>query len=472
MVVWHKRQKTLIIGAGLILVSVTAASRIQSGAAEEERKPAKAASQNGNPGNVSSPAGQSPVRVAVVKPRKGGIARTTTQPGTMESFDFADLYAKVSGYVKTQSVDIGDRVSTGDVLVEIDAPEFDEALHEAEAAQAQAEAQVTQMKARVSTAEAEFDAAESNIALVEADLAKSESYLSFREIQFERVSHLYKLKSIDERLVDEKHEQRDSAQAAVNSARAAILSAKSQAIAAKARVASAEADVVDAEAKVRLAKSRVSRAQVFVNYTKIVSPYTGVVTRRSFHVGDFIRAADQGGSVPLLTVARTDLMRMVVQIPEREIFYTDRGDSAIVELDGIPGVRFTGAVSRIAQSEDRVSRSMRTEIDLKNTSNQFRDGMFGRVTIVLQEAAKGLTVPSSSLVANRKSKKDSVYVVREGKLHLVHVEVGQDDGIRAEIVSGLSADDRVVARPGNDMTQGMAVEAEETVVPTVLPGHE
>jgi len=470
-----KRQKWFIAGAGLVLASLAVMPRMQSGAVRGEQRTARAAGQSGGQASGSSEqpsARPSMARVSVVKPVKGGIARTTTQPGTMEAFDFADLFAKVSGYVKVQTVDIGDKVAVGDVLVEIDAPEFVEALREAEAAQAQAEAQVIQMQARVDTAKAEFDAAESNIELVEADLGKAESYLKFREKQYQRISDLFKLKSIDERLVDEKFEQRDAAQAAENSAKAAIVSAKSQALAAKARIASAEADVIDAQAKVRLAKSRVSRAQVFVNYTRIVSPYNGVITRRSFHVGDFIRAADQGGSEPLLTVARTDLMRVIVQVPEREIAYTNVGDSASVELDGIAGAKFNGAVSRIAQSEDRVSRSMRTEIDLKNDSNKLRDGMFGRVTIVLQEAPKGLTVPASSVIADRKSKTDSVFVVRDGKLRLLHVEVGQDDGIRAEIISGLSANDRVVARPGNDLSDGMAVEAEEPVATAVQPRHE
>ncbi len=360
MVVWLKKQKFLLIGAGLIAALAAAAPRTRSNAAQEERKAAKAVSQNGNQGNASSPAGQGLARVAVVKPHKGGIARTTTQPGTMESFDFADLYAKVSGYVEVQSVDIGDMVSEGDVLARIDAPEYEEALHEAEAAQAQAEAQVIQMKARVNTASAEFDAAESNIALTEAELGKAESYLKFRKIQFDRISELYEKKSIDARLVDEKHEQQDSAEAALNSAKAAIVSAKSQAAAAKARVASAEADVVDAEAKVRLAKARVSRAKVFVKYTEIKSPYNGVVTRRSFHVGDFIRVSRPGGSVPLLTVARTDVMRVIVQVPDRDVPYTNVGDPAVVEMDALGGEKFTGKVSRISNSEDRGTRTMRS----------------------------------------------------------------------------------------------------------------
>lgn len=213
----------------------------------------------------------------------------------------------------------------------------------------------------------------------------------------------------------------------------------------------------------RVAQANVAKALVFVEYTKIISPYDGVVTKRHFHVGDFIRAADQGGNLPLLTVARTDLMRVVVQVGEKEIPFTDPGDPAIVELDGIAGAKFNGTVSRIAQSEDHVSRSMRTEIDLKNTTNQFRDGMFAHVTIILKAAAKGLTVPSSSLVASGKSKKAAVFVVRDGKLQLQLVEVGQDDGIRVEIISGLAADDRIVARPGSDLAPGTAVETEEAV---------
>src|SRR5260370_14812661 len=60
-------------------------------------------------------------RVVVVAPRKGGLERTTTQPGTIEAFEFADLYAKISGFLKKQSVDIGDDVSARQELAPIDA---------------------------------------------------------------------------------------------------------------------------------------------------------------------------------------------------------------------------------------------------------------------------------------------------------------------------------------------------------------
>ncbi|MBI3862313.1 MAG: efflux RND transporter periplasmic adaptor subunit [Planctomycetia bacterium] len=412
-------------------------------------------------------------RVVVVKPHPGGIQRTSNQPGSIEAFNFADLYAKISGYLQKQPVDIGDKVAAGQVLAEIDAPEFEQELHHAEAALAQAEAQVKQTEARVATTRAEADASQALIAQSEADLEKAKSYLSFRNIQFDRVQQLFKLKSVDKRLVDEKEEQRDAAQAAENAARAAIVTARAQAAAAQAKIAQAEADVVDAKAKVRIAESNIGRAQVFVQYTRIVSPYDGVVTKRSFHVGDFIRAAGQGGDTPLLTVARTDLMRVVVQVPERDVPFTDAGDLAVVELDALPGKKFHGKVSRVAASEDRISKSMRTEIDLKNEGNVFRDGMFGRVTIYLDKASQGVTVPSSALLRSGKGKKPSVFVVRDGKAHLVAVELGRDDGIRAEILSGVSSQNAVVARPPADLADGASVEAEEAAAAAPeTTGHE
>jgi RND family efflux transporter MFP subunit len=432
------------------------------GVADEERKPAKAPPRNGNKAAESERTAQAPSRVAVVKPQAGGIARSSEQPGTMESFDFADLYAKVSGYVKQQKVDIGSKVSAGDMLVEIDAPEYEEALNEAAAAVSQAEAQVTQMEARVATAKAELEAAQTNITLAEADLAKATSFFKFRKIQYERVKGLYDLKSIDERLVDEKYEQKDSAEAAENSARASIAAAKSQVVASQARIASAEADVLDAKAKVRLAKAKESRARVFVSYTKIISPYNGVVTRRSFHVGDFIRAADQGGAVPLLTVARTDMMRVIIQVPERDVPYADVGDPAIIIPNVLDNERIHGKVARISNSEDRVTRTMRAEIDIPNPKNKLRDGMFCRVTISLDASAKGLRIPSSSVFVDRQTKKTAVYVVVDGKARRRTVEIGQEDGRMTEIVSGISATDLVVQRPSGELGDNVPVEAEET----------
>jgi membrane fusion protein (multidrug efflux system) len=103
---------------------------------------------------------------------------------------------------------------------------------------------------------------------------------------------------------------------------------------------------------------------------------------------------------------------------------------------------------------------MRTEIDLKNPKNRLRDGMFCRVTIQLDDGGKGLTLPSSSVVTDPGSKKPAVFVVRDGKAYRTPVEIGQDDGARIEILSGLTADDHVVVRPASDLVDGVLVDSD------------
>jgi multidrug efflux pump subunit AcrA (membrane-fusion protein) len=103
---------------------------------------------------------------------------------------------------------------------------------------------------------------------------------------------------------------------------------------------------------------------------------------------------------------------------------------------------------------------MRVEVDLKNPTNELRDGMFGRVTIQLTAATKELSIPSSALVNNSESGSFSVYVVRSGHAELVPVKVGRDNGILAEILSGIQANDLVVAHPTEDLKPGAGVEIE------------
>src|SRR5262245_19149508 len=83
-----------------------------------------------------------PIRVEVVRPLPGGITYKSQQPGSVQAFEFADLYAKVSGYLKDQVVDFGSRVQRGQVLAEIDVPELVKDADRAAAAVAQAQAQV------------------------------------------------------------------------------------------------------------------------------------------------------------------------------------------------------------------------------------------------------------------------------------------------------------------------------------------
>jgi HlyD family secretion protein len=210
-----------------------------------------------------------------------------------------------------------------------------------------------------------------------------------------------------------------------------------------------------------------NRSKVMASYTQITSPYDGVITSRNFHRGAFVRSPEQGGQIPLLSVDRTDLMRVQVRIPEREVPYIQPGDRVKVRFDALPHREFTVPVSRIAQSQDPASRTMLAEIDLENPDHEIRDQMYGRVEIALDDALKGVTIPSTCLVGDVSNSQGQVFVVEgnlvEGKLvegkkaKLRKVQVGRDTGTQVEILAGIATTDAVVLRPAGGLADGTEV---------------
>ena len=298
------------------------------------------------------------------------------------------------------------------------------------------------------------------IVQAEANRKSAHARRQFREKQYNRLKALYATRTIDERVVDEALDQSTAAFEHENAAVAAITTSKAQKVSAEAKVKQAEADVAEAKAKVGVLQAELDKAKVMVKFATITSPYTGVITQRSMHRGDFVRAATESTlEPPLLTVERTDKVRVVVQIPDRDVPYVDPGDEATVEIDALPDKKLKGKVSRISQSEDPNTRLMRAEIDLPNSDGELKQGMYGRVTIVLDREAELLSVPSSCVVSRSDGDKASVFVVRNGHAHLVTVRLGQDNGLRVAVTTGLKVKDTVIDNPPHDLTDGAPVRA-------------
>jgi HlyD family secretion protein len=398
------------------------------------------------------------VRVEVVHPLKGAMPRMTVQPGSVQSFESAQLVAGVAGYLKSQTVDIGDRVQKGQVLARVDVPDLEKQVQQHAAALEAAGAHVSQMKARVASAEADVEAARSEVVRAQAATETTKATRVFRTKQFHRMQDLFASHSIDERLVDEKEDEKDAAVAAENEAHATLAKANAMVTAASAKVQQAQADVLDAAAEVKVAQAELEKAQVMVQFATITSPYTGVITDRTMFPGDYVRAATESGEhKPLLTVERTDKMRVVVQVPDRDVPYCVVGDRAVVEVDALPGLPLEAKVSRLAHSEDPTTRLMRVEIDVENPTGKITQGMYGRVTIYLEQAADLLSVPSSCLAGKSETGKGSVFVVRDGKAHLTKVEVGADNGVRVAVPKGLNVEDLVVLYPASDLEDGASI---------------
>jgi HlyD family secretion protein len=406
-------------------------------------------------------------RVEVVHPERGGMRRLTIQPGTVHAFEWVDLYAKTSGFLESQTVDIGSRVKKDQILAEIESPELEEDVEQAAASYEQAKAQTEQAEARIETAEAERDTASASEAQTRADLDRLAAKRSMTQKQFERVRSLNERNAVDRKLVDEHQLDFEAATAGERTGRAAIETARAQKKTAEAKVRQSKADLVAARAFEGVAKSRLDRTRVLAGYTRIRAPFDGVVTKRNFHPGAFIRSAADGSPMPLLTVARTDLMRVVVQVPDLDVPLLDPGDKATVLVDSLKTVPFAGVVNRLAKSEDPTSRTMRVEIDVPNPDGRLVDGMYGRATIELQPPTAHLTLPASCIIGHATNSRAVAFVVRDKKAFRTPITIGDDDGLMVEVVSGLDPRDEVVLRPAATLDDGAPVVA--TIVPPRAP---
>ena len=445
----HSRSRKLAVIGASGLATAAAAGWFAFGRPGLEAAPIKAASGESQP---ATPA----VAVEVVRPRAGGIDRVCSQPGSVEPFEGANLYSKVAGFLAEQSVDIGTRVNKGQPLAKISVPEFDKAVERDAAKLQNAKARVAQAEARLVGVKADAKAAKALVAFAEAEVRAKASFAAYRRKQYDRIRQLNEQQAVDARIVDEQEDHFEAAQSAEFAAREQVVNARAQAESAEAKIASAAADLDEAKSEVTVAAAELGKSKVWVDYATIASPYDGVVTKRNFNPGDFIPEADRGGE-PVLAVDRTDLMRVVIQVPDRDVPYVTVGDPAVVEIDALPGRTFDGTVARSAHAENLSARTMRTEVDVKNVDGQLRRGMYGKASIVLEKGTPGsVRVPTATLVG-RAGAKAEVRVVRGGVARTVPVTVGADNGVDVEVLTGLSVGDQVILRTTSPVVDGTPV---------------
>ncbi len=387
--------------------------------------------------------------VQVVRPTPGGLERTSQYTGHVRAATQQQVYPAVSGYLKRQLVDIGDRVKKGDLLAEIDAPLLLVEARQAEATVALARGQVREAEGRVATAAAEVKAATDRVKAFEGKVKSSKANLAFRTKQAERYKELLKERSIDARLVDEQEDRREAAQEELGSAEVALTSARSDVAVTESKVESARAALESAKANVMMVRFALDKARLQVESTQIRSNFDGVVTRRNFDDGNFFSANNAGSGRPLLIVQRTDSVRVVAEVAENEIPFVRPGVPVDLQIGALPDVQLPACkVSRIGFALDEKSSTMPVEIDVPNPKDLLRPGMFLHVTLHLAKPSpNAVTVPSSCLLCDPPRQHDFVYVIRDGKAHLTPVRVGTRSGGKSEILSGVQAKDRVVVDP-------------------------
>jgi RND family efflux transporter MFP subunit len=312
-----------------------------------------------------------------------------------------------------------------------------------------------------------MQAARSGIVQREAELKGARAAEDFRQVEVRRLRALEKNAAVAQALIVEKEGALAAARAQVAAATAALTTAKADLEVKQGKLAQAEAGVATAEVNVRAADIDLDKARYSLGLTKIVAPFDGIVTERNHRNGQYLRVGEGEGRRPLLTIQRTDQLRVQAVVAERDAPKIKAGTPVELRIDALPGARFAGTtISRTAFAVDPGTSTMRVEIDVANPNEQVRPGMFGRVTIVLRKEGEGdgVRVPKACLVLPSldRSPHVQVYVVQGGKAHLKRVELGRTSGGEVEILSGLKAGDLVVADPKGLKGDVVAVEVRES----------
>src|SRR5467141_3321320 len=368
---------------------------------------------------VNSTKADSPPRVEVVRPRRVTVAQRLQTNATLEAFEEADLFAKVSGYLSEVRVDIGDHVKAGQVLAVIDVPEMKQEL-------AEAKAQLESKKSSLESARRQLDHNKADLALQNA-LAKDREQLGEGR------------GFISDRTLDQVHANADIA---------------------KADLGAAEANRDLAANQLDAAAATVEKIKALLAYTPIVAPFDGVVARRQVNRGDLVQAATATRTTPsagsLFTLQRIDTIRVFCDVPEDDVPHLHVGDPAIVKPSGFDGKPFIGKVTRFSLRLDPETRNMRTEIDLPNPDERLYPGMYAEVSLEMNQRPDVLTVPAAAVGSDGDG--SFVYTVADNRIARLAIKTGLVENGTIEETAGLSDATQVVATIKGVPPPGTAVQ--------------
>ena len=332
-------------------------------------------------------------------------------PGNIQAITEAPILARANGYIKRRMVDIGDRVSTGQPMAEIEAPEVDQQV-------SQAKASLEQARAALEQSLANYEQGKSNL-----DLAR---------VTAERWNAL-----AAEGIVP--RQENDQYQAQYQAQTAGVQALEKAVAAQRSNVAAAEASLAGLDE--------------VQGYRVVKAPFDGLVTLRNVDVGALVNA----GNTLLFRIAQTATLRTYVNVPQTNANSIRVGQPASLSISTLPGRNFPGTVARTANSLDTASRTMLVEIRVPNPNGVLLPGMYAQVGLSSPRTNLPLLIPGDALIVRADG--TQVAVVRpDHTVHLQKIQVGRDYGDNLEVISGLQLGDMLIANPGDTAVEGVKVD--------------
>jgi RND family efflux transporter MFP subunit len=378
------------------------------------------------PRTVSATSGAAPPpTVAVAPATRQDLARSLELAAEFRPYQEIALHAKVAGYLKSITVDVGDRVHEGELIAVLEVPEMGpEKLH----------ASASLRRSRV------------DVERARADVARAEADVKIRRISYDRIAGVAKARP---NLI---------AQQEVDNMAARLSEAEAQLAAAKAAVGAAEEQV-------QVSSATSERVDTMSEYLRITAPFAGVITKRMADPGEMIQAgtASHVQAQPIVRLSQIDRLRLVLPVPESVANRVRVGGAVEVRVDSLKRV-IQGRISRFTEKLDTATRTMETEVDIPNPSHEIRPGMFGYARLLLDRRPDALGIPVQAL-SNDRAKPTVLVVGVDGKVAERHIEIGLETPDTIEVLNGLKDDEMVIVGNRGKVRPGQLVTARKMDAP-------
>ena len=357
-----------------------------------------------------------PVKVEAV--RRDTVRRSVDVVGTLAAVDQVTISSEADGRVRRILADLGDRVTAGQVLVELDSEKQQYTFEQQQAALARTLAQYGATDPQhLPEIEKTADVQKANADLVQATQA------------FDRANELFKRTLISQQALDD-------AKAALQSARAtydvALQNAKNM-----------RAGIQASEATMKLAGRQ-------LRDTSIRAPFDGYVEKRLVNLGELVRA-----QMPVMAVVRLDPLKVVAEIPEKMTPWIGDGRPVELRVDAYQGRTFVGKVTRISPAVNTATRAFPFEALIPNADAALKPGTFARVHVEIDKVDDVLTLPYAAI--QYRYGVNRVFVVAGDRLAVRELTLGERLGDRIEILGGVKQGEQVAITDVDTLTEGVLV---------------
>jgi multidrug efflux pump subunit AcrA (membrane-fusion protein) len=357
-----------------------------------------------------------PVQVEVV--RQDSVRRAVDVVGTLVAVDQVTISSEAEGKVSRILADLGDRVTAGQVLIQLDRERQQYTYEQQQAVLARTLAQYgASDPEHLPDIEKTPDVQKANADLVQATQA------------FDRATELFKRTLISQQTLDDAKAALQSKQASYDSA---LQNAKNL-----------RASIQASEATMKLAGRQ-------LRDTDIRAPFDGYVEKRLVNLGELVKA-----QMPVMAVVRLNPLKVIAEIPEKMAPWIKDGQPVTLQVDAYRDKTFEGKVSRISPGVNAATRAFPFEALVPNTDTALKPGTFARVHIESGKVDAVLTLPYSAL--QYRYGVNRVFVVNGDKLAMRELAVGERMGDRIEIVNGVKAGERIAATDVDSLSDGAVV---------------